>query len=255
MGLTQFNLFVMSEDTYFKWNREDDKTMYIDSVENAIDSLETTLMYFDRNDNLKWKWIVFSLHHSLYMFCTINLEGGNYTQVLSNGYDEDKNVHFTRGDGIVKKSKINKRPNSNGYEIGWEQIEKSWEELIEEWKLKDNSNRIVGRKHKLINFWTALARVQDGEHWMARYVHSKPITLTEDNWTSIEWITDEVRNQLTHFIPMGLSMPVLSLKKACFDIVSVIEQLAFYTGQVMYIDEGNKDRVKKSIEILKNKLS
>ncbi len=238
----------MSKERYYDWNREDDKTMYIDAVENAVDSLETTQTYFQRTDNLKWKWIVFSLHHCLYMFCTINLERGNYQEVLaSNGYDEDENSYFQRGNEKWKKSKRLKRNNSPGYTINWETIE--GEPQV------NSKGKSRKRKEKLIGFWTALARVQDKELWMARFIHSNAITLSEKQWGSIEWLTEHVRNQLTHFVPMGLSIPVNSFKEACLDIVFVIEQLAFNTNQVIYMDEGIEDRIKISIKTLKDSLS
>jgi hypothetical protein len=42
--------------------------LWIDEVENPIDSLETALQFLQREDNLKWKWIAIALHHSLYSF-------------------------------------------------------------------------------------------------------------------------------------------------------------------------------------------
>lgn len=236
----------MSNETYFKWNRSDPKTMYIDAVENAVDSLETTVSYFERNDNLKWKWIVFSLHHALYMFCTINLEGSNYQEVLSNGYNEDENSFFRRADEKWKKSRIIKRNNSPGYTIQWE--------FIDGEPQSKTSGRQRKRKEKLIGFWTALARVQDEELWMARYIHSKAVSLSDEQWQSIEWLTENVKNQLTHFIPMGLSISLISLKKACFDVTNIIEQLAFHTGQVLYMDNGVEDRIKVSLNKLKSYL-
>ncbi len=236
----------MTNETYYTWNRSDTKTMYIDAVENAVDSLETTISYFERNDNLKWKWIVFSLHHALYMFCTVNLEGGNFHQVITNGYNDDENNYFQKGNERWKKSKRIKRNNSPGYTIQWE--------LIEGEPQFKTSVKQSKRKDKLISIWTALARVQDKEFWMGRYVHSKAIFLTDEQWLSLEWLTENVRNQLTHFIPMGLSIPVDSLKNACVDVINVIEQLAFNTGQVIYMDLGIKDRIKNSIEILKKYL-
>ncbi|MCC7158455.1 MAG: hypothetical protein IT281_02835 [Ignavibacteria bacterium] len=239
----------MTNETYFDWNRADDKTMYIDAVENAVDSLETTISYFQRDDNLKWKWIVFSLHHALYMFCTINLEGGNFQQVLTNGsgYNDDENSYFKKGNDEWKKSRRIRRENSHGYKIVWEAV--NGEPRF------DNKAMQRKRKDKLIGFWTALARVQDKEFWMARYIHSKAIILNEAQWESVEWLTENVRNQLTHFVPMGLSIPIISLDKACFDVICIIEQLAFDTRQVLYVDSGIKTRIKNSIKILKDLLA
>ncbi len=233
----------MTTETYYDWNRTDAKSMYVDAVENAVDSLETTVSYFERNDNLKWKWIVFSLHHALYMFCAINLEGGNFHQVLANGYNDDEDNYFQKGNERWKKSKRIPRNNSPGYTIQWEFIDGE-----PQFKASGKQRK---RKEKLIGFWTALARVQDKEMWMARYIHSKAISLSEEQWLNVEWLTENVRNQLTHFIPMGLSISLISLKNACYDVTEIIEQLAFHTGQVLYMDMGIEDRIKVSIEKLK----
>ena len=65
---------------YYEHNRESPYYISIDEKENAIDSLETTLSFLGRDDNLKWKWFAIALHHSLYSFCISALEHGNYEQ-------------------------------------------------------------------------------------------------------------------------------------------------------------------------------
>ncbi|MEW5800335.1 MAG: hypothetical protein AB1728_15150 [Bacteroidota bacterium] len=70
------------EKSFYDLNRENRKTLFVNTKENAIDFLETAVHFFERDDNLKWKWIGISIDQSLYAFCIMSLENGNYDNVL-----------------------------------------------------------------------------------------------------------------------------------------------------------------------------
>jgi hypothetical protein len=44
------------------------KIVKLNTLLNAIDSLETANKSLERKNPLKWKWFAFSIHHSLYQY-------------------------------------------------------------------------------------------------------------------------------------------------------------------------------------------
>jgi hypothetical protein len=161
-------------------NLTDKDIVWINEVENAIDSLETAVQFLSRRDNLKWKWVAIALHHSLYSFCIAALVCGNYTNVLEKGKNEDDGRFHKIGDDLKwRKSKIVKRNGGPEYTIQWEYTdeepppEKNPEQM-------GIGNLLKDRKHKLIGFWTALARVQDLLWHMSKYPPiSQALTLSD----------------------------------------------------------------------------
>jgi len=194
-------LFELSDEErkgYYEYNRESPNAICIDEKENAIDPLETALSFLSREDNLKWKWFTLALHHSLYSFCISALVHGNYEQVLSKGYNDDKDVSGKFGNEKPRKSRIVqfyiKKYRTPAYRIEWDEVE-SFPKPTKKIKSKKK------KKEKLISFWTALARVQDDYSWMKRFVHTKAVKISDEELKFICWLSEEVRNDLTHFIP------------------------------------------------------
>lgn len=228
------------KETYYHWNRTDKDYMFIDSRENAIDSLETALYFLNREDNLKWKWIVLSLYHALYMFCVANLEGSNYKNVLETGIEADEETYFKRGDEKWKKSNKQKISDKGAYKIVWHEIE--GEPQVRTLNTKKN------KREKLIGFWTALARVQDGELWMGRYIFSKPLKLNNNQLKSIELLV-EYRNRFSHFIPIGLMTDIKHFINIIPDILDILNFLALESKNLAILyDEGAEGRIKKTLE-------
>lgn len=228
--------------SYFGLNRREDADYFHLSVsENAVDSLETAVSFLSRPDNLKWKWIAIALHHSLYSFSIACLENGNYRNAVSRGGNEDDHVYAKLGnDPYWMKSTIQRRPSSAGYTIKWVQIAGE--------PPSSPSVRRKPKREELIGFWVALARVQDQHYWMGRLVITKALQLSEEQWQSIEWLTDEVRNGSMHFIPKGLAVSIDSVKKASLDIIRAIEHLALYSRAVLFTHrDKSTSRVKKAV--------
>jgi hypothetical protein len=232
----------------FDLNRNlQEEYFYINGVENAIDSLETAVSFLDRNDNLKWKWIAISLHHSLYSFCVASLKNSNFTNVLS--AINDGNLYIKKGnDERWKKSRKIMRKNCRGYTIEWEYTN---EEPISKSTGKLNKEG----ENKLIGFWTALARVQDQTLWMGQLMCTKALVLTESEWQSIQWATEQVRNATVHFIPKYLAISIPSVKNASLDILRVIEFLALESYSVAYtnIDQA-KNRINLALDTFRSKI-
>ncbi|MGA2668613.1 MAG: hypothetical protein ABSF32_06805 [Ignavibacteria bacterium] len=224
--------------------------LYLDTLENAIDSLEMVNSCLSLEHYNKWKWIIIAMHHSLYSFCIANLQGTSPNEVTSKMFDEDDNVYAKRGDEKWKKSKINCTKYGFGsYTISWEEIEGEPPITIKE----NKKNKPY--KEKLIPFWTAIARVQSYFFWMSTYIHSKEITLTEDEWESIIWLND-FRNLLIHFIPTSIAYHKNNFIGHFNNCIDVIERLVFKTNQIhFYLDRDNdKKRIQGSINQIRTKL-
>jgi len=233
--------------TFYELNRQQAETFYVNVVENAIDSLETALQFFQRADTLKWKWIAISLHHALYTFAVVALQGSSYDWVLTTSQDEDDHHYYKRNERDKwKKSHRVFRKNSPAYTI-------AWEETDEDPTLLKHSKK--SKRPQLIGFWTALARAQDSEFWMGRSVVSEALTLTESEWKSIEWITLDLRNGLIHFVPISRSVPVAKLKAACLDVLRAVEFLALQSKTIVYIHRKEaKERIQNAIDSLRKLL-
>jgi hypothetical protein len=229
--------------------------LWIDEVENPIDSLETAVQFLHRQDSLKWKWIAIALHHSLYSFCIAALVCRGYTNVLEKPKNEDDGRFYKIEDDLKwRKSKIVKRNGGPGYTIKWEYTD---EEPPPEKNLEQMGigNLLKDRKYKLIGFWTALARVQDSVWHMSAYpAISQALTLSESQWENITRLHEDVRNGLIHFVPISLVMSVSEIRKPCKDVLDVIEFLAFRSNQILYRDEKQKARIDEAIKSLRESL-
>ena len=237
---------------YYEYNRESKSALYLDEKENAIDSLETALGFFTREDNLKWKWIAMSLHHSLYSFAISSLEHGNYKEVVSKGYNDDNNVYVQISNHTPMKSRIvpfymeqNKKP---AYRIEWDVVDSIPE-------IKSKATKEKKKKDKLITFWTALARIQDNYFWMRRFVHSKAVSIADEELIKICWLSEKVRNDLTHFVPKSYIIGIIDVAEAVKIILRIIDSLVFESNMILFMDSGkSQQRIKDALAEIKLKL-
>ena len=232
--------------TFYEMNQDDNGFFFVDVIENAIDSLETACSFLNRIDNLKWKWVAIALHHALYNYCIANLVNGNPENVISQGRDEDKKRFFrSNEESPWKKSGIVRRSNSGGYNIVWDITEEMPPVLFS----SSNSN------DQLIGFWSALARVQDAEYWMRRSVLMNALVLSEEEWQSIEWFSDHLRNGLVHFIPKSHAFSIEMTKLHCLNVLRVIDFLALEANGIVHPDiDTFINRSQKTLLVLKEKL-
>lgn len=235
---------------YFEWNRESSTSLYIDEKENAIDSLETALQFLERNDNLKWKWFAFAIHHSLYSFCISALENGNYENVLYKG-KEDKWI-VKVGDQEPKKSKMVHLFIKN-FKTPAFRIE--WEDITDTPRHKSKNNLKIS-KDNLIGFWSALARVQDSYFWMGRLYLSKAVPISDDELESIYWLTEAVRNDLTHFVPKSFAIDIFSIINSSLIILDKIDFLVSQSHSILFVDyDKSIARIQTAITSLREKLT
>lgn len=230
----------------------DAEALQVDTVTNAIDSLETALGFLARRDEMRWKWVAFALHHSLYSFCVAALHNGNWTEVITSGND-DKDFYARVGDGSWRKSKRQHVNGGPAYRIRWDPIPGDPPQVKSSGTSKNRSPR--PSQSKLIGFWTALARAQDGYLWMGRMDEMRPLSLSDDETDNIVWLTNEVRNNLTHFVPKLHLIDIASIKATCSTVIDAIAFLALESNAVMYRRSGSRGRIERAIKATRRELN
>lgn len=238
---------VPHSDGCYEWNREGSHYIHLDTNENAIDSLETAATFLARDDNLKWKWFALALHHSLYSFCIAALENGNYENVLEH---RNNDIRIRKGNGSILKSVREpfyiKNYKTSAFRITWEQVS-----ILP-------AKKVPGQKYKekLISFWTALARVQDGVFWMNRLIIHKPLVLTDEEIVNIVWLADAVRNDIMHFTPKGYLIPIYDLLLCSRTYLRAIEFIALDSCGILFMNlEQSKKRITAAINQINENLN
>jgi len=156
--------------------------------------LKTASQIIMTSEEFKWKWITIALHHSLYSFCISCQSQGNYDNVLSSGHDDINSYAQMGNDEYFRESIREYIYKTPAYRIKWKVTNYRDEKEIPLQKISSN------KLNKLISFWTALARVQDGYYWMGRLINIKPLILNDDQIRLIAHLT-MLRNEIIHFVP------------------------------------------------------
>ena len=221
----------------------------INTLTNAIDSLETASQSLDRNDPMKWKWFAFAIHHSLYQFCCRALHNGNYETLLKLGNkpDDGNLLKIGQSENLLESKTRKVRENKPAYLIEWVSTDKKFNE-------NPSKKRKSNNKELLISFWSALARVQDSVFWMHRLSTTKAISLSESEWDSVIWLTNELRNKIQHFIPKTYILVDLDFIEPGIDFVNIIKRLVFDTHAISLPGEY-EDRTEGTISDLLRKLN
>jgi len=220
--------------------------------ENATESLERAAAFASEGTEWCWKWVGFAIHHALYSFCLTALHHGNWEHVASSGRrDEDDGMKCWRGPGSEMPGRVSRIQKVNGgpaYRIVWDPVDDPFP--------SGNSATVKDRpfsKSKVIGFWTALARVQDGYHWMDRYVGSRPLVLTDDELESIVWLTSKVRNNLMHYLPHLNWIDTRSIRYTTAVAVKAVEFLVF-ESRSMGLPLDRQERVRQAINQLRSNI-
>lgn len=228
-----------------------DEIIKINTLINAIDSLETAERVLDRKEALKWKWFVFAIHHSLYQFCCKSLHNANYTTLLKHSHQTDKGILLQKEDSNywLKSRKKKIRDDHPAYIIEWRKTD---DKPPANSKLR-NEQKKKNKDEKLIGFWSVLARVQDPIYWMGRYSSSKSITLSEAEWDNVIWL-NELRNELQHFIPKTLILVEEDFIEPGMAAINIIERLVFETYTI-HCPKKYKYQIQDSLKSLRKNIN
>lgn len=232
---------------------KDKKYLYLNEIDNAINSLNVAKNFIEKDEIFKWKWVTIALHHSLYSFCISALVNGNYDNVLAYSKKEDTDQWVTRDNVTWKRLYKQKRDDRPYYKIVWQSTNEYPMNSDEDNHPKEPKEN--NKNEKLIGFWTALARVMDGEWWMGRLVCTQPLQLTDDDLEKIYWATEFVRNDLIHFIPKIKILDVIYLKKCLTVMVHAIEFIALESKSISEVTMNSHPSINEAILTIKKELS
>jgi hypothetical protein len=96
----------------------------------------------------------------------------------------------------------------------------------------------------LLPFFELLEKAQGDD--MRKFVHSQPLKLSGDEEASIGWLHRR-RNEFIHYVPMGLSVDVPSIKLSLRNCGSVARRLITETGTIMW---DHPDQASRSLTAL-----
>lgn len=235
--------FNLLDDEKRDLNYDESDSFKIDSFINPVDDLETILFLYKRKSKLKWKDIIMHLHHALYMYSIAIIKGSNPDDVTNSGRDNYNNIFFKKGNDRWKKSRIVRYKDTPLFQFEWDYID--YEPKFDYAPLDENENI----RRNLIGFWTAIARIQDGEFYMGR-LGAKPISLTDEEKDAIIKLNN-YRNKFEHFIPVTWGIEVSSLKKIGAIIINIIERISHNTEFQYFLSETLSEKNDNIINELK----
>ncbi len=206
----------------------EDAYLSVDEARNALDYLERAHEYILQveRDLWAWKWVCIALHGALYGFAVTALGSSNswYVQKYRSG----------------KKERQRKR---DGF---W----KDHERMAEAYKKGENPDK----EKKLIGWREALEWLKEPDYWWRNDNPRAGKTLVE-NWESVEFLADNLRNEFMHFAPKGLSLGLLRFPKICMDVLDVIEDIVCNTRRsAMLSDPELREPVVRMVEESKKHL-
>lgn len=105
----------------------------------------------------------------------------------------------------------------------------------------------------LLGFYDFLAMVQT-ECYMSRLTISKPINISDEEMQILEWLHEDVRNAIEHFVPSSRLIETESMIEAIHLCIRYSVQLICESGTILLLDEENcikQDMPKLQIEIEK----
>lgn len=110
-----------------------------------------------------------------------------------------------------------------------------------------DSQSVVSKEGKLINFWKALELCQDPNH-MKMLIYSKPLILSESQKKSIRQLKSDFRNEFEHFRPKGWSIEVHDMPEIAIDVLEAIRFVALETNTFVHLSDTERTEVKSLVD-------
>jgi len=104
---------------------------------------------------------------------------------------------------------------------------------------------------KLDNFLNLYKKIKSDR--MLCYVHSKKFIAKDDHNWSVKKLND-LRNEFIHFVPKGWSLELLGLPEICLSCIEIVEFLCWESGNLIFYEQIQKQRAKKSLKKIKDVL-
>lgn len=199
---------------------KDPKWLRFDERVNSVDSLiQASRFIVEMNYPLRWKWVVLSIQHAVYMFCTNAVAGTDYSRVL-------KPITCSN---CKKKSTLDDiRDNS--------------------WKCPKCSTDLVNiARKKLLDFNQILSKLKN-EVQLKKKINKKLVSFTSADLDELRWLHSSVRNEIQHFVPTLIVIPVKRIKKSIALALYLIEFLVFESGLIQ-LTKRDRQSIMKSIQV------
>ena len=87
-------------------------------------------------------------------------------------------------------------------------------------------------KQKLIPFEEMLAMIQT-DCCMKKYIHSQPVSISDGEMQTFDWLHNRVRNEFEHFIPTGYLVEKESLRNSSALALKILKELFHESGTVI----------------------
>lgn len=233
------------------------KFLRLTEEKNALDFLEKAGRFIleTENNSISWKWVVLSLHGTLYGFAICACKGTNPERVIDFSrkgrvaHELETLPDEIETEGFPQNVKINYDPIKRRIIFKGVMSDKVRRLLI---GLSKNDlyqvaiNEIYGKSHRLINFGEALKRCQDPS-WMQMTLISKPLQLSDQQKESIEILKHLLRNNFEHYIPKAWSIEIHGMPQITIDVLDVIRFLAVETGNYIHLNSTQIRKVKSIV--------
>ena len=86
--------------------------------------------------------------------------------------------------------------------------------------------------------------------------HTEAVNINDEELHSICWLSEQVRNDLMHFIPKGYSIGILSIVDAGMIILSMIKFLVQESNSIFFLNyEASMSRINNALTNLESKLA
>ena len=111
---------------------------------------------------------------------------------------------------------------------------------------KHNVTRATKKGDKLVGLREALELCQNPDV-MRMLIHSKPLVMTRTQKESIEFLTNELRNNFEHYLPKLWSIELHGLPETAMDVLDVIHFLALETGTYVNLDGDQRNKIESMV--------
>ncbi len=203
----------------------------LDRIDNII-LIENNLIHLDfelSRKNTSYFRVAREIHQVFYRTMVEALRGSANLSITGRSKNKKRYVKY----------KIGKSPFMEVNNIDIKGCKKAWRFSVPIHSKKSEELNIKSEippfDDYLKSFYDVLAMIQT-ECFMARYVMSKPIKITDDEMKKLEWLHEKIRNEYEHFIPKLYLAPILDLLEASLICIDKTENLIFKSGNIFQSD-------------------
>lgn len=226
----------------------------IDSMISEYEEIDNRILIRDnllsilgelKTFNPKFYGIAKEAHDALYRSMIEALRGTS-NQTVSRKRDPNREVKYKLGNNLWK---LIRKVRLKNCKIAWRYSspvvceEPSNDRELKSWENVDDF---------LISFWDALAMIQ-AENYMHPYIHSRPVHVSDSEMEILEWLHEEFRGRIEHFMPTSWSIHKNKLLKPTQVCIKLIYELLYNSG--LLLEHKFPDDLKEIIREINTKIA